>query len=222
MLAILDYKAGNQTSVQRALTHIGASSVITADPEIVFAADGIIFPGVGAAGQAMGALADAGLDTVLARAVEQNRPVLGICLGCQILLAHSQENNTPTLGLFPGTCLRFDSTLAEPNGTPIRIPHMGWNSLSQKRPDPLFEGIATDAAVYFVHSYYVEVPEEHVIATSHHGLEFCAVYGREGLWGIQFHPEKSGRPGLAMLNNFNHYCMNRQNSRNGNTSEATC
>lgn len=216
MLAILDYKAGNQTSVQRALTHIGANSVITADPETVFAADGIIFPGVGAAGQAMGALAEAGLDTVLAKAVQQNRPVLGICLGCQILLAHSEENNTPTLGLFSGLCRRFDPALTEPDGTPIRIPHMGWNSLKQKKADPLFAGIADGAAVYFVHSYYVEVPEEYVIATSHHGLEFCAVYGREGLWGIQFHPEKSGRPGLAMLDNFNRYCLNRQ------SREAAC
>lgn len=207
MLAILDYKAGNQTSVQRALSHIDAPCVITADPETALNADGIIFPGVGAAGQAMSQLTASGMDAVLHTAIAEKRPVLGICLGCQILLSHSAENDTQTLNFFPGACLRFNDDWTEPDGTPIRIPHMGWNSLSLKRPDPLFKGVPPDAAVYFVHSYYVDVPQEHVIATSHHGQEFCAVYGRPGLWGIQFHPEKSGKPGLAMLANFNRYCL---------------
>lgn len=206
MLAILDYKAGNQTSVRRALDHLGIPCVITADPDTALAAKGIIFPGVGAAGQAMRALAESGLDRVLAEAVRRQRPVLGICLGCQILLSHSEENDTRTLGLIPGRCRRFDAACVEPDGTPLRIPHMGWNQLTLRRSDPLFADLPPEAAVYFVHGYYVEVPEEQVIATSRHGLEFCAAYGRPGLWGVQFHPEKSGRAGLTLLDNFNRYC----------------
>lgn len=206
MLAILDYKAGNQTSVQRAFAHLGAECLITADPQTALAADGVIFPGVGAAGQAMRQLAESGLDTLLAEVICQQRPLLGICLGCQILLSHSEENNTPTMDLFPGRCLRFDEHWTEPDGTLIRIPHMGWNSLELKRPDPLFAGLDSGAAMYFVHSYYVDVPEDLVLATSHHGRDFCAAYGRPGLWGVQFHPEKSGRPGLALLANFYRYC----------------
>lgn len=210
MLAILDYKAGNQTSVLRALSHLGIEAAITADPAAALAADGLIFPGVGAAGQAMQQLHESGLDSVLRAAIAERRPLLGICLGCQILLSCSAENNTATLDLFPGRCLRFDPALTEPDGTALRIPHMGWNTLQLRRPDPLFAGIDPQAAMYFVHSYYVEVPEEHVLATSVHGLEFCAAYGRDGFWGVQFHPEKSGRPGLAVLSNFNRYCLARK------------
>lgn len=206
MLAILDYKAGNQTSVQRAFAHIGAECVITADPRIALAADGVIFPGVGAAGQAMNQLAKSGMDTLLAEIIRQKRPLLGICLGCQILLSRSAENDTPTLNLLPGRCLRFDEHWTEPDGTPLRIPHMGWNSVDQQRPDPLFAGLEPGVAMYFVHSFYVEVPEDQVLATTHHGQRFCAAYGRPGLWGVQFHPEKSGRPGLALLANFYRYC----------------
>lgn len=210
MLAILDYKAGNQTSVLRALSHLGIEAVITPDPAVALAADGVIFPGVGAAGQAMRQLRESGLDGVLGDIIAKRRPLLGICLGCQILLSHSDENNTPTLDLFPGRCLRFDTALTEPDGTALRIPHMGWNTLNLLRPDPLFAGIDPQAAMYFVHGYYVEVPSEHVLATSRHGLEFCAAYGRDGFWGVQFHPEKSGRPGLAVLENFNSYCLTRK------------
>lgn len=206
MLAILDYKAGNQTSVQRAFAHIDAECVITADPKIALAADGVIFPGVGAAGQAMRQLAESGLDTLLAEVIRQKRPLLGICLGCQILLSRCAENNTPTLGLFPGQSLRFDEQWKEPDGTPLRIPHMGWNSVEQQRPDPLFTGIESGVAMYFVHGYYVEVPDDMVLATTHHGKQFCSAYGHPGLWGVQFHPEKSGRAGLDLLANFYRYC----------------
>lgn len=212
MLAILDYKAGNQTSVLRALSHLGIEAAITADPDVALTADGLIFPGVGAAGQAMHQLRESGLDAVLKAAIAENRPLLGICLGCQILLSASDENDTNTLGLFPGRCLRFDPALTDDSGAPLRIPHMGWNTLTLLRPDPLFAGIDPQSAMYFVHGYHVDVPAEHVLATSHHGLEFCAAYGRAGFWGVQFHPEKSGRPGLAVLDNFNRYCLARKES----------
>lgn len=210
MIAILDYQAGNQTSVRRALDHLGIPCTITADPAVLAAAPGVIFPGVGAAGQAMGHLRATGLDRLLAGLVAAGTPLLGICLGCQILLDRSDEDGgTPTLGLVPGQCRIFDPNLKEEDGRPVRIPHMGWNRLHNRAPSPLFDGIAADAQFYFVHGYYVTTPAEQVLATCHYGTDFCAVYGRDGLWAVQFHPEKSGAPGLRILQNFYDYCVKR-------------
>lgn len=206
MLAILDYKAGNQTSVRRALEHLGIPCTITADPKKLAEAQGIIFPGVGAAGQAMRELQRSGLDKALRQAVAQHQPVLGICLGCQILLERSEENATPALGILPGVCRRFDPQLHAEDGSAIRIPHMGWNSLLIRQESPLLRGIDPRANFYFVHSYYTAPDPDLIIATTRYGLEFCSVYGRNGLWAVQFHPEKSGRPGLAVLSNFYSYC----------------
>ena len=206
MLAILDYKAGNQTSVRRALDHLGVPCVVTADADVAAAASGVVFPGVGAAGQAMAQLRASGLDVCLRQAVERGQPVLGICLGCQILLERSEENDAVTLGLTPGRCRRFDPALREEDGAPIRIPHMGWNSLRVLRDTPLLRGVPPEAEFYFVHSYFAEPAPELVLATSRYGQDFCAVYGRDGLWAVQFHPEKSGAPGLALLENFQRYC----------------
>jgi glutamine amidotransferase len=209
MLAILEYKAGNQTSVRRALDALGIPAVVTADAALMREATGLIFPGVGAAGQAMRNLRESGLDHVLREAVAARTPLLGICLGCQILLDSSDENTTRTLGLVAGRCRRFDPALRDRSGRPIRIPHMGWNGLRQKQPSPLLRGLASDAQFYFVHSYYVECPPELIIATSVYGQEFCTLYGYDGLWACQFHPEKSGRPGLRILQNFYAYCTER-------------
>lgn len=207
MLAILDYKAGNQTSVRRALEHLGIPCTITADPAVMTSAAGLIFPGVGAAGQAMEQLRQSGLEGSMRRALQVGQPLLGICLGCQILLEHSEENNTKTLGLVQGACRLFDKSLRDVDGSPIRIPHMGWNTLTVHKTSPLLQGIAADASFYFVHSYYVDVPESLCIATSHYGKDFCAVYGRDSLWAAQFHPEKSGQPGLRLLSNYYAYCQ---------------
>ena len=206
MLAILEYKAGNQTSVRRALEHLGIPCVITADPDALLGAQGIIFPGVGAAGQAMNHLREAGLDTVLRQAIAAGQPLLGICLGCQILLESSEENHVQTLGIVPGRCLRFGDGLRQEDGSPAPVPHMGWNSLTLHRPGRLLAGLAPDAEFYFVHSYYVEPAPELIMATTRYGREFCSVYGRDGLWAVQFHLEKSGRPGLRILSNFFDYC----------------
>ena len=206
MLAILEYKAGNQTSVRRALDALGIPVAVTADPALMRDAKGLIFPGVGAAGQAMRNLRESGMDRVLREAVAARTPLLGICLGCQILLDSSDENATRTLGLVSGRCRRFDPALCDRSGRPIRIPHMGWNALYQKQPSPLLRGLPADAQFYFVHSYYVECPPELTIATSVYGREFCTLYGYDGLWACQFHPEKSGTPGLRILKNFNAYC----------------
>ncbi|MBG3875729.1 imidazole glycerol phosphate synthase subunit HisH [Desulfovibrio oxamicus] len=206
MLAILDYKAGNQTSVRRALDHLGIPCVITADPAVIAGAHGVIFPGVGAAGQAMNELLTTGLDKVLKDQVQAGKPLLGICVGCQIMLDYSQENDTRALGIVPGECRLFNAAWTEEDGTPIRVPHMGWNSIVQKRPCELLKGIEPEAEFYFVHSYYPAPPESYVIATCTYGEEFCAIHGGPGLWAVQFHPEKSGRPGLALLRNFHAYC----------------
>ncbi len=206
MLAILDYEAGNQTSVLRGLASQGIPARITADAGELARASGVIFPGVGAAGQAMDLLTRTGLDTVLKDLARQGKPLLGVCLGCQILLERSEEADARTLGLIKGRCVRFDPALKDEAGDPVCIPHMGWNGCSLKKPSLLFTDIPADAEFYFVHSYYAEPDPDLVIATTYHGREFCSVYGREGFWAVQFHPEKSGRPGLTLLKNFYEYC----------------
>jgi len=143
---------------------------------------------------------------VLRRAVAEGQPLLGICLGCQILLEHSEENDVRTLGIVPGRCVRFPDHMKEEDGSPAPVPHMGWNSLDVVRPGRLLHGIEPGAEFYFVHSYYVEPAPELVMATTVYGKEFCSVYGRDGLWAVQCHLEKSGRPGLTVLRNFYDYC----------------
>ena len=162
MLAILDYKAGNQTSVLRALRSLDIPAEITADPSVLLAAEGVVFPGVGAAGQAMNQLVSTGMDKVLRDIAAMRKPLLGICLGCQILLEHSEENDTTALGILPGTCRRFDPGWRD-GDEPIRIPHMGWNSIHLQNEGRLFKGIPQESYVYFVHSYYLKAEEEEII-----------------------------------------------------------
>lgn len=206
MLAIFDYKAGNQTSVHRALEHLGIPNEITNDPDKLEHADGIIFPGVGAAGQAMEELTSVGLDEVLKGLIWQNKPVLGICVGCQILLDYCEENDTKTLKIIPGECRLFNPSWTDYENIPIRVPHMGWNQVNLRQECELFAGIDPEAEFYFVHSYYPAPKEEFVIATTRYGIDFCSVHGKTGLWAVQFHPEKSGRPGLRLLRNFYKFC----------------
>lgn len=206
MLCILDYGAGNQTSVWRALRKLGIDAEITANPERIGQSAGVIFPGVGAAPQAMERLEKCGMDQELARVVERGQPLLGICLGCQILLENSAEGSVRTLGLVSGECRRFEEDLREEDGGKLKIPHMGWNGITMIRKDPILAGISRDAEFYFVHSYYACPEDSLIIAKTSYGRDFCSVYGREGLWAVQFHPEKSGAPGLRILKNFNDYC----------------
>ena len=206
MLAILDYEAGNLTSVKRALDHLSIPATITAEKGVIARSQGLIFPGVGAAGSAMANLRRSGLDMVMAAEIAAGKPMLGICLGCQILLDYSPENDTPTLGLIPGQCGVFTPDLTEEDGLPINIPHMGWNTVKLKKECRLFAGIAPESEFYFVHSFFPAPDPEFVIGTTRYGREFCSVHGRDGLWDTQFHPEKSGRPGLQLLSNFFAYC----------------
>lgn len=206
MLAILDYEAGNQTSVRRALDFLDIPCAITAEPDALLQADGVIFPGVGAAGQAMTELGDKGLDAVLREVVRTGKPLLGICVGCQILLDYSQENDTKTLSILPGECRRFDPTWKDEDGRNLIIPHMGWNCLRRKQDCVLLHNVPDEAEFYFVHSYFPVPSPELVLATTFYGQEFASLFGRPGLWATQFHPEKSGRPGLTLLANFHAYC----------------
>jgi glutamine amidotransferase len=202
MIAILDYEAGNLTSVERAVRHLGFPCQVTRDPAAVLAAERVVFPGVGAAGRAMEVLRSLGLDRVLRQAVEARKPVLGICLGCQVVLEASQENQATCLGLLPGRVVRFPEPLSE-EGERLKVPHMGWNSLSVRRAHPVLAGLEAGHEFYFVHAYYpAPARPELVWATTRHGVEFASVIGTGSLIACQFHPEKSGEPGLKLLGNF--------------------
>lgn len=203
MIAIIDYKAGNLTSVQRALNHLSQESVITHDYSKVLAAERIIFPGVGAAGKAMYYLRGFGLDLALHDAFHDGRPILGICLGTQIIMDWSEENETQCLGLIKGRVRRFPKGLRDGMGNCIKVPHMGWNGVELNHPHPLFEGVPSESEFYFVHSYYPE-PESsnEVLGVTEYGISFASVLTRRNLVAVQFHLEKSGRPGLRILANF--------------------
>lgn len=198
MIIIIDYDAGNLTSVKRALDHLGIENRISSDLETLYHAERIIFPGVGHAGTAMQVLGRRGLDVALVDAYERGVPILGICLGSQIVLAHSDEGDTTCLGLLPGNCPRF--ALDDPQ---LTIPHMGWNSVRVERPHVVLEDLQPGDEFYFVHSYYPQPDnQDYVFATSTYEKTFPAVIGHANLIATQFHPEKSGRIGLNLLKNF--------------------
>lgn len=202
MIAIIDYNAGNITSVARALHSIGQEFVITDDTKMLDAASHVIFPGVGAAGEAMTYLKQKKLDVWLQACFQSGKPLMGICLGTQIVLASSEENSTGCIGLVPGSTKRFPDDLAA-DGRALKIPHMGWNSVTFKRKHPVFEGLDPEAEFYFVHSYYPSPSDEAaVLGTTDYGITFCSVLAVKNLVAMQFHPEKSGRPGLQILKNF--------------------
>jgi len=197
MVSIIDYEAGNLTSVARALRHIGVECTITRKHDEIFASERVIFPGVGAAGEAMEIIRREGLDGVIRETIARGRPFLGICLGAQIILGESEEDGgTVCLGIIPGTAKRFA-------GADITIPHMGWNDISATRPHPLLAGVDPRAQFYFVHSYY-PAPEkqEDIIATTGYGVSFASIIGHQNVIATQFHLEKSGRHGLRILENF--------------------
>lgn len=203
MIAIIDYKAGNLTSVQRALNFLGQDSFITCNDSEVLGAERIIFPGVGAAGKAMSDLERLRLDKALLDSFGQGKPILGICLGTQIIMEWSQEGNTPCLGLIKGKVLRFPQDLAGPEGRKLKVPHMGWNRVELNRNHPLFDGIHPESEFYFVHSYYPSpTHSEEVLGETVYGIRFPSVLTVKNLVAVQFHLEKSGNPGLNILANF--------------------
>jgi len=202
MIAIIDYNAGNITSVARALQNIGQEFVVTNDTQKLEAASHAIFPGVGAAGEAMAYLREKKLDSWLINWVKTGKPLMGICLGTQIILDYSEENKTECIGLVVGSTKRFPDKLSSGSQV-LKIPHMGWNSVTLRRKHPVFKDIEPAAEFYFVHSYYpAPFDESAVLGTTSYGITFCSVLAQKNLVAMQFHPEKSGRPGLQILRNF--------------------
>jgi glutamine amidotransferase len=198
MITIIDYNAGNIGSVARACSEIGTQSKITSNPSDVTSADRIIFPGVGAAPSAMESMKTMGLDKALRYAFDNKVPILGICLGSQIILDSSEEGNQPCLGLIPGITVRFKT-----QDMSIKIPHMGWNEAEVVQSHPLLEGIREGDEFYFVHSYYPRPAyKKYIYCISNHGEDFCSALGYRNLFATQFHPEKSGRLGLQLLERF--------------------
>jgi glutamine amidotransferase len=197
VVVVIDYQAGNITSVVRSLKALGVESTVTEGPEAVREAPRIIFPGVGAAGEAMATLKSRGLDQALQAAFRRGTPILGICLGAQIVLDYSEENDTFCLGLLPGR------TRALPRGAGLKVPHMGWNRVDFRGSHPVFTGLPTTAEYYFVHSFYPNPAETAmVMGVTDHGISFPSAVGWRNLVATQFHPEKSGRFGLKILENF--------------------
>lgn len=193
MIALVDYHAGNLTSVKKGLAAIGAEVFVPEKPGDLAIAQGVIVPGVGHFG-ATGALQGAWTDAILER-VGEGRPLLGICLGMQWLFEGSEEAaGLPGLGVFPGRCYRL-------SGAAVKVPHVGWNDLTIDRPASILDGVASGSQVYFTHSYVGPMTDE-TVATTEHGERFASVVQRGYIAGVQFHPEKSGDVGLQVLRNF--------------------
>ena len=203
MIAIIDYDAGNLASVARAVSHLGYANVITRNVEEIRSAGRIIFPGVGAAGSAMTSLKRLGIDAVLHEAFNQGKPMLGICLGTQIIMGYSEENQTPCLGIIPGIVRAFSPDLRDSDGIRLKIPQMGWNRVQPVKEHPVLAGLKETDEFYFVHGFYPEpAHSDHIVGTTHYGVQFASIVGYRNILATQFHLEKSGKPGLALLNNF--------------------
>jgi imidazole glycerol-phosphate synthase subunit HisH len=195
MIGIADYGIGNLGSVTKAFRRCGAEVRLTGDPAELRAADALVLPGDGAFAATMEEVERRSLVPVLREAVDRGKPLLGICIGMQLLFEESEEHGlTCGLGFLPGRVRRFEGELP--------VPHMGWNELHPRRPHPMLDGLAAGSYVYFVHSFYCDAPDEVVIASSDYGRDFPAVVGLGTVVGVQFHPEKSQEVGLRMVEAF--------------------
>ena len=202
MVAIIDYDAGNVKSVEKALQFLGQETVLTRDPGKILGADRVILPGVGAFGDAMKRLEDYGLVDVIRKVVQNGTPFLGICLGLQLLFESSEESpGVQGLGILKGRILRIPEGEG-PDKKPLKIPHIGWNSLEFPKAGRLFEGVLPQSYVYFVHSYYLKAEEDIVTARTRYGVSIDASVEKENVFACQFHPEKSSETGLLILKNF--------------------
>ena len=194
MIAVVDYATGNLRSVADALRRAGAEFTLTADPALLRGADKVILPGVGEASSAMSQLRERGLDTVIPSLTQ---PVLGICIGMQLMCLSSEEGDAACLGIFPTDVVRLPDRTAD---GPLKVPHMGWDTVDMLR-GPLFEGIDAQTYVYYVHSYAPRLCDAAIAATDY-GMRFSAALARDNFFGTQFHPEKSGAAGARILLNF--------------------
>ncbi|MFD2914029.1 imidazole glycerol phosphate synthase subunit HisH [Psychroserpens luteus] len=188
-LVIIDYGAGNIKSIQFAFKRLGIDAILSNDPEVILSAERVIFPGVGEASSAMKMLEKSGLDKLIA---ELKQPVLGICLGMQLMCNSSEEGNTNGLGIFDVDVKRFSNA--------VKVPHMGWNTVNGLKSN-LFKNIKEDAFMYLVHSFYAEMCQE-AIASTYYELEYASALLKDNFYGVQFHPEKSGEIGEQLLKNF--------------------
>lgn len=198
MTAVIDYDAGNIRSVEKALLALGEEALVTRDREAILSADRVILPGVGAFGDAMDRLHSYGLVDVIRQAAAEKIPFLGICLGLQLLFERSEESGQAQgLGILKGEILRI------PDHTGVKVPHIGWNSLTLTNSGRLFEGVPEHSYVYFVHSYYLKAAEEEIVtARTEYGTQIHASVEKGNIFACQFHPEKSSRVGLKILKNF--------------------
>ena len=199
MIAIVDYGAANLLSITRALEACGGSVMVTSEPEVIVSAEGVVLPGVGAAGTAMGRLRASGADGALREVASTGRPLLGLCLGMQLFFEQLEEDNATGLGILAGKVPLL------PSGR--KIPHMGWNALTWEPDAPgvkLFRDLTPGVYTYFVHSYHCApaLPEQAIAWTEYEGLPICAAVASGNVYGLQFHPEKSDTPGLKMLSNW--------------------
>ncbi len=196
MITIIDYGAGNLRSVLNAIAKLGYTTKIVSTPQEVDEAEGLILPGVGAAGHIMESLKALGLDNAIRQYINQNRYFLGICVGMQVLLDKTDENGGhDCLNIIPGSVRKFNEDL--------KVPHMGWNQVKQKQNHPVFAGIPDKTDFYFVHSYYCDPHDKAVIAgETTYGKTFCSAIIKGNMIATQFHPEKSGEPGLRIYDNF--------------------
>ena len=203
MIAIIDYRAGNLKSVERALKELGFPCRVTQRTDEISDCERIVFPGVGAAGKAMADLRQLGLDKALKEAFAVNKPILGICLGAQVILERSEENTAQCLGIIRGEVKLFPQPLLSEKKGHLKIPHMGWNGVQLEKQHPVMNGITPCDEFYFVHAYYPQpTSDKYVIGTTDYGIVFPSVIGHKNLIAMQFHPEKSGAAGLKILRNF--------------------
>ena len=203
--AVIDYGMGNLHSVQSALVKAGASDVVvTSDLALIEAADRVVFPGVGAIKDCLSEFRGLGCEPVLKAVISRGTPVLAICVGMQSLMTHSEENGgVDALDVFNGTVRLFDKSAKAVSGAQLKVPHMGWNTVTQLSSHPLWDGIPDQSYFYFVHSYFVPRAEcSDALATVNYGVEAAAVIGRANVFATQFHPEKSHDHGLQLLSNF--------------------
>ena len=207
-VAVVDYGMGNLRSVSQAVAHAASAAddvkvIVTGNPEEVLLAERIVLPGQGAMRDCMHELADSGLKDAVLEAL-RTKPVMGVCVGMQMLLDHSEEQDTPGLGVIPGRVKRFRlEGLTQPDGSRYKVPQMGWNRVMQVRTHPVWAGVPDGAWFYFVHSYYAEPSDEcHSAGATEYGARFTSAVARDNIFATQFHPEKSAADGLALYRNF--------------------
>jgi glutamine amidotransferase len=206
-VAVIDYGMGNLRSVSQAVAHVaqgaGVKVVVTANPQEVRLAERIVLPGQGGMRDCMRELSDSGLQEAVLEAL-RTKPVMGVCVGMQMLLTHSEEQDTPGLGVIPGRVTRFRlEGQTQPDGSRYKVPQMGWNRVQQARPHPLWAGVDDGAWFYFVHSFHAQPSDpRHSVGETEYGLRFTSAVARDNIFATQFHPEKSAADGLTLYRNF--------------------